>query len=93
MNFETTQLSLAQLAILIFAFMSLLSQSVLVPWAMLLLGLALAFSLGTAMAIINKIQNHNPEDGKHQYSAILGTHMGGAICYAITISFFLHKFS
>lgn len=77
MEIETTQLRLAQLAILIFAVMVSISQSALVPWVMVLLGLAMSFSLGTVLAIVNRLHAHNPDDGKHQYSAVLGTHIGG----------------
>jgi len=93
MNIDKNQLALAQLAILVFAAMALLSHSSLMPWIIAILGLALSFSLGTVLAIINKTHARESENSEHQYSAVLGTHLGGAICYAITISFTFHNLS
>ncbi len=61
------------------------------PWTVVVLGLALSFSLGTVLAIVNRIYANQSNDTEHQYSAVLGTHLGGAICYAVTISFIFHN--
>jgi len=90
MNIDKNQLALAQLALLIFAAMAIMSRSSLMPWVITILALALSFSLGTALAMLNKAQVNESNSSEQNNSAVLGTHLGGVICYAITISFIFH---
>ena len=93
MENNTAQLALAQLAILIFSAMVLFSQSGLMLWIAVLLGLALSFSLGAVLAITNNMHAENPSEFRHRHAAVLGTHIGGAICYMIMISIVFQKLS
>jgi hypothetical protein len=68
-------------------------QSVIIPWTIGVLGLALAFSIAAILAIVNRIHESGSTEAKHEYSAILATHIGGMICYTIAISFIFPRLS
>ena len=91
MNEHTIQIALAQLALLIFTSMALVSQSKPALWLAIVLMLSLSFSLGTALAMINKFYNKKMEELKQQHAATLGTHIGGAICYMVLLNLTLNK--
>jgi hypothetical protein len=91
MNEQTIQIALAQLALLIFTSMALVSQSKPALWLAIILMLSLSFSLGTALAMINKFYNKKMEELKQQHAATLGTHIGGAICYMVLLNLTLNK--
>ena len=91
MNEQTIQIALAQLALLIFTSMALVSQSKPALWLAIILMLSLSFSLGTALAMINKLYNKKMEELKQQHAATLGTHIGGAICYMVLLNLTLNK--
>jgi len=93
MNTQTIQLILAQLAILIFASMVMVSplQPNFVFSVALVLGFLLSFSVGSSLALADKIRKSEEVEIRKQHSATLGTHMGGAICYVVLLNFMLDK--
>ena len=93
MNVQTIQLALAQLTLLIFTVMVLISQTKPARWLAIIVTVSLSFSMGTAMALINKFYNKQVEELKQQHAATIGTHIGGAICYTIMLSVVLHRIS
>lgn len=92
MNTQTIQIALAQLALLIFTSMALVSQSKPAIWVAIILMLSLSFSLGSALALITKFYTKKVEELKQQHAAsTIGTHIGGAICYSVLLSLALNK--
>lgn len=93
MNNQTIQLVLAQLAILIFAGMITVSQPqpYFVFSAALFLGFMLSFSVGSSLALADKIRQSDEAEFKQQHTASLGTHIGGAICYIVMLNYMLDK--
>ena len=93
MNTQTFQLILAQLAILIFATMVVVSP---VPprfvfSVALMLGFMLSFSVGSSLALADKIRQAEADEIRKQHTASLGTYLGGAICYLVLLNFMLDK--
>ena len=91
MKEQTIQVALAQLAMLIFTSMALVSQPKPTIRIAILLLLSLSFSLGTALALIIKLYNKKMEEFEQHHAAKLGTHVGGVICYMIMLSLALDK--
>lgn len=93
MNNYTVQLMLTQLAILLFAAMVIVAplQPQFVFSVALLLGFSLSFSIGSSMALADKIRRAEEVEIKQQHTASLGTHIGGAICYVVMLNFILDK--
>ena len=93
MNTQTLQLILAQLAVLIFAGMVMVSQSqpYFVFSVALMLGFMLSFSVGSSLALADKIRRCEELEIRQQHTASLGTHIGGAICYIVMLNFMLDK--
>ena len=57
----------------------------------LLLGFSLSFSVGSSLALAGKIRLTEEEETRQHYTASLGTHIGGAICYVVMLNFMLDK--
>lgn len=91
MNTNTIQLVLAQLAILAFAGMVMISHSQFVFSVALLLGFMLSYSIGSSLALADKIRQTQEMEILQQHKASLGTHIGGAICYIVMLNFMLDK--
>ena len=91
MNAQAFQVALAQLAMLIFSTMVVVSQPKLAYVIAIILGLTLSYSVGTAAALADKLHKSAPEENKQEHTAILGTHLGGAICYIVLLEELMDK--
>ena len=89
MNTQALQLALAQLAMLVFSTMVVISQPKFVYIIAFILGLSLSYSVGTAVALVDKFQKSTLAENKQQYAATLGTHLGGALCYIVMLEHLL----
>ena len=91
MNSHTAQLVLFQLAILGFCCMVMISHAQFVFSVALLLGFMLSYSVGSSLALADKIRQTQEMEIVQQHKASLGTHMGGALCYIVMLNFMLDK--
>ena len=78
------QLAMAQSATLVFSTTTLLSQPQLSAVVLIIIGLTIAFSLGCCAAISVLFLLHPRYASAANYGALLGTHMGGILCYLVT---------
>jgi hypothetical protein len=85
MDSETLQLGLAQLAAIIFSSGTLIARPQLALAIVLFVGLILAFSIASSLAIGMYYRSRDGEPLSAIHAAKLGTHIGGIICYAIMI--------
>jgi hypothetical protein len=86
MNMESLQLGLAQFATLVFSTATLISQPQLAAVVLLIVGLTFSFSLGCCAAIGFLCLKHGLNISVTNYGALLGTHLGGLICYIVTFA-------
>lgn len=91
MNSHTVQLILFQIAILAFSAMVMISHAQFVFSVAMLLGFMLSYSVGSSLALADKIKQTEEVETRQQHTASLGTHMGGAICYIVMLNFMLDK--
>jgi len=79
------QIGLAQMAALIFSTGTLISRPGSAMFIVIFVGVTMAFSIASAMALGQRHGNKEIEELPRNQARLLGTHFGGMLCYLVTI--------
>jgi hypothetical protein len=85
MELHPLQLSLAQLAAIIFSTATLIAQPQLAIAVAMFAGTVLAFSMASSLAIGHYYSREQEESISSSHAAQLGIHFGGMVCYVVMI--------
>ncbi|MGD8566716.1 MAG: hypothetical protein PVJ39_01330 [Gammaproteobacteria bacterium] len=89
MNEQVFQLTLSQLAILVFAAIAMYAPTSIIVLAIIGVSTTLSYSLASSLALAQKLEQADHADideAQPAQTAILGTHIGGILCYGIMLS-------
>lgn len=86
MQNHSAQFTKIQLAAIIFCAFVLISRPQLASLIAVFVGLSLAFSMGSAMAVGHYYSSKNIEKLSRQHATLLATHFGGLLCNLIMIN-------
>jgi hypothetical protein len=86
MQIHFTKFGQIQLAAISACAFMLLCQPALAFLVAAVVGVSLAFSMASAMAVGHYYSSKNIEKLSRQHGSLLGTHFGGMLCYLVMIS-------
>jgi hypothetical protein len=92
MNEQVFQLTLIQLAILMFAGIAMFAPTSITVLAIIGVSTTWAYSLASSLALAQKLEQADTDETQPPQIAILGTHIGGVLCYTIMLSLLLRNF-
>lgn len=91
MNEQVFQLTLTQLALLMFAVIAMFAPSSIIILAIIALSTTFTYSLASSLTLSKKLRQADSDETHTKHDAILGTHMGGALCYAIMLNLLINN--
>lgn len=92
MNEQVFQLTLIQMAVLIFSAIAMFAPTSIIVMTVIGVGATLAYSLASALSLAQKLEQADIEETHSSQIAILGTHIGGILCYTIMLSLLIRNF-